>query len=249
MTLAVSLIILASTLITAFISGIFGMAGGMILMAVLLSVTSIAQAMIIHGVIQMVSNGWRAYLLRSHVQWPVIKRYSIGAITAVGALSLIALTPDKPTIYFILGCLCFLVWIPKHWFHLDIRRRKEGYIAGFIVSGLNTIVGVVGPLFELFLVQTKLSRQEMVATKSATQMIAHTVKIFFWTGPALMALNNQSFTPILWVLLAAIPFSMIGTWLGGLVLHRMSDVNFKRWMKWLVTTIGVVFILRALGVM
>jgi len=249
MALSVSLIILAATLITAFISGIFGMAGGMILMAVLLSVTSIAQAMIIHGVIQMVSNGWRAYLLRSHVHWPVIKRYSIGAIAAVGALSLIALTPDKRTIYFILGCLCFLVWIPKHWFHLDITRPKEGYVAGFIVCGLNTIVGVVGPLFELFLVQTKLSRQEMVATKSATQMIAHTVKVFFWTGPALMALNNQSFTPILWVLIAAIPCSMMGTWLGGLVLHRMSDVNFKRWMKWIVTTIGIVFILRALGVM
>ena len=41
---------------------------------------------------------------------------------------------------------------------------------------------------------------------------------------------------------------MTGTWLGGRVLEVMSDVNFKAWMKWLVTLIGIVMLARAFGV-
>ena len=51
----------ASILSTAFISGIFGMAGGMILMGILLAMMPVAAAMVLHGVTQMASNGWRAW--------------------------------------------------------------------------------------------------------------------------------------------------------------------------------------------
>jgi len=40
---------------------------------------------------------------------------------------------------------------------------------------------------------------------------------------------------------------MLGTWLGGLVLHRMSDVSFRDWTKYLLSVVGVIYILRGLG--
>ena len=40
---------------------------------------------------------------------------------------------------------------------------------------------------------------------------------------------------------------MIGTTLGGKLLERMSDVDFKRAMKWLVTAIGAAMLLKAAG--
>ena len=65
-------IILGTTLVTSFISGIFGMAGGIILMAVLVALVSVAMAMIIHGGIQMFANGYRAFLLRVSTAWRVL---------------------------------------------------------------------------------------------------------------------------------------------------------------------------------
>ncbi|MBR9834828.1 MAG: sulfite exporter TauE/SafE family protein, partial [Alphaproteobacteria bacterium] len=47
MPLVSALLILATTLLTSFISGIFGMAGGLILMGVLAALVSVAMAMII----------------------------------------------------------------------------------------------------------------------------------------------------------------------------------------------------------
>ena len=52
---------------TAFLSGIFGMAGGLILMGVLLALMPVPAAMMLHGVTQLASNGWRAFLWRDHI--------------------------------------------------------------------------------------------------------------------------------------------------------------------------------------
>src|SRR2546430_13078412 len=49
---------------TAFLSGLFGMAGGMILIGVLLMLMPLPTAMVLHAITQMASNGWRAFLWR-----------------------------------------------------------------------------------------------------------------------------------------------------------------------------------------
>src|SRR5207245_8378149 len=51
---------------TAFLSGLFGMAGGMILIGVLLMLMPLPTAMVLHAITQMASNGWRAFLWRGH---------------------------------------------------------------------------------------------------------------------------------------------------------------------------------------
>ena len=43
----------AAVVATSFISGILGMAGGMILMGILLATMSVGSAMIVHGVTQL----------------------------------------------------------------------------------------------------------------------------------------------------------------------------------------------------
>ena len=62
---AVLAIIAATILVTSFISGIFGMAGGIILLGVLLLFLDVAPAMMLFGTIQTASNGWRAALWRA----------------------------------------------------------------------------------------------------------------------------------------------------------------------------------------
>ena len=248
MPVAIALIILAATFITSFISGIFGMAGGMILMGILIAVVAVPTAMITHGVIMMIANGWRTYLLKEDILWPVFWRYMIGAALGIAVLFTIVWRPDRHAIYLILSLIPIVIWIPKRWFHLDIRKPGQSVFTGFIVQAMNTLGGVAGPLLDIFFVNTDMTRQQIVATKSATQSVSHIIKVFFWTGPALAAagvIDAPVFPPI-WLLLIAAPTAMAGTWGGKQILQRMTDANFQICVKWLVTIIGLVYFARAM---
>lgn len=249
MTVIIAIIILIATLTTSFISGIFGMAGGMILMGVLVALVAVPTAMITHGAIMSVANGWRAYLLKDDIIWPVFWRYMIGATLGVGLLFLIVWRPDKTAIYFILSLIPVVAWIPKNWFHFDIRRRGQAEFTGFIVQAMNTLAGVAGPLLDVFFVNTDMTRQQIVATKSATQGVSHIIKVIFWTAPLLAASDTalEALFPPLWLLLLAAPTAMLATWAGKKVLLRMNDANFQIWVKWLITVIGIVYFFRAMG--
>lgn len=249
MTTLTAFIILATSLISSIISGIFGMAGGMILMGVLVAIVSVPMAMVTHGAIMMVANGWRAFLLKDAILWRVFWRYMLGAVLGVGVLLFIVWRPDKAAVYLILSLVPLVIWVPKSWFHLDIRARGQAELSGMIVQAMNTLAGVAGPVLDIFFVNTDMTRQQIVATKSATQCVSHMIKICFWTAPLLLATQADptNIIPPIWLLLVAAPTAMIGTWLGKQVLERMNDVGFQAWVKWLITIIGVVYFLRAMG--
>jgi uncharacterized membrane protein YfcA len=239
-------IILVTVLVTSFLSGIFGMAGGIIFMGVLATLVPVATAMMIHGAVQMISNGYRAFLWREHINWRIFRRYALGSAVAVLLLFALSWRPDKQTVYVLLGLVAMLVWLPKKLIDLDIQKRFQAEGAGFVVQALNTMAGVAGPLLDQFFVRTDMLRHEIVATKAVTQVLAHFVKILFWSMPVIAAAGIQALLPW-WLILGAAPLSMLGTTLGGKVLDRMSDVNFKRGMKYLVTAIGAVMLMKAAG--
>lgn len=251
MSSAVVSIILVATLITAAISGIFGMAGGLILMGVLATFTPVATAMVLHGFIQIISNGSRAILHRRHLAWPLIGRYAIGVIGALVVIALVSTIwrPSQSAVFILLGFTAFLVWIPKSWVEINVERPVQAELCGFLVQALNTLAGVAGPLLDLFFVKTLLPRQTVVATKAATQVMAHGVKIVFWGFPLFALLQTPegaaSFPPI-WALACVVPLSLLGTWAGSFVLERMTDANFRTWTKWIVTATGAVYLAQGL---
>ena len=59
MTPLLTLLLCLLMVATSFLSGLFGMAGGMILVGVLLAIMPVPTAMVLHAVTQMASNGWR----------------------------------------------------------------------------------------------------------------------------------------------------------------------------------------------
>ncbi len=244
---AVIALLLAATFVTATISGIFGMAGGLILMGVLASLVPVATAMVMHGFIQIVSNGSRAFLLRQHISWAITGRYALGIGAAIALIWLIAWRPTQPVVFILLGLTGLLVWVPKGWVDINVERRFQAELCGFLVQTLNTIAGVAGPLLDLFFVKSQIPRQAVVATKAITQVMAHAVKIAFWGWPLLAMLSApdgeaMAGLPPLWVFAVVVPLSLAGTWLGGLILERMTDANFRTWTKWIVTATGLVYL-------
>jgi uncharacterized membrane protein YfcA len=108
------------------------------------------------------------------------------------------------------------------------------------VTGLNLVAGVSGPLLDVFFVRTQLGRHAVVATKAATQVLAHGVKVLVYGT----ALTGGQRVPWL-VVLAAVPLSMLGTAVGGRLLDRMSEASFSDVTRWVVTGIGGVYLVQA----
>ena len=71
MTAADFAVIGASIFVTSFIAGVFGMAGGMILLGVLLLYFDVATAMVVFSLLQLSSNLSRVFLWRAYILWPI----------------------------------------------------------------------------------------------------------------------------------------------------------------------------------
>ena len=111
---------------TSFLSGIFGMAGGMILIGILLVLMPVPEAMMLHGVTQMASNGWRGLLWWRHVRWSAVGAYVLGCAVALALWSFTRYVPSTPVALLMLGLTPFLVRLaPK-----DYRPNPESLLSG-----------------------------------------------------------------------------------------------------------------------
>jgi len=243
MSIVVGLVIAATAFVTATLSGVFGMAGGLALMGVLALLLPVQAAFVTHGALQLAANGWRAILHRRHVRWDIVGWYAAASLVAGLAVGSLALTPSKPLVFLLLGLVPWLTWLPQSWIKLDAARPPQAFLSGLCVTGLYLTAGVAGPLLDIFFVRTVLTRHAIVATKAATQVFSHLAKIVVYGAPLIGARDAQ--LPPLWVFGLALPLSVAGTLLGGRILDAMSDVNFKRWTRWIVTAIGGGYLVQA----
>jgi uncharacterized membrane protein YfcA len=243
MNLAIAAFVAVMAFLTATLSGVFGMAGGLVLMGALALVLPVSAAFVSHGILQLVANGWRAILHRRHVRWDIVGWYALASLIAGVAVSLVAMVPSKPLLFLLLGLIPGLTWLPKSWIRLDAARPSQAFLSGLVVTGVNLTAGVAGPLLDIFFVRTELTRHAIVATKAATQVFAHLAKIVVYGAP-LFGVAGSGVPPV-WVFAVAIPLSMLGTVAGGRILDRMNDVDFKRWTRWIVTGVGGLYLIQA----
>ncbi|MCB8888312.1 sulfite exporter TauE/SafE family protein [Vreelandella malpeensis] len=226
---------------TSLLSGVFGMAGGLVLLWFLLLVFPAASAMAVHGVIQLTANASRAWLSRRFIHWRVVALMATGVVGAAGLLLLFRYSPDAATVSILIGLMPILVWMPKRWFHLDASRASHAITCGLASGGLTIAAGVSGPLIDIFFVRSRMDRRQVVATKAMIQVVAHSIKILFYLGAALSLSGAE------WGIVAlAAPFALAGTQVGTRILHRLTDANFRAWTRWIVTAIGVFYLIQGI---
>jgi uncharacterized membrane protein YfcA len=218
---------------TAFLSGVFGMAGGMILIGVLLALMPLPAAMALHAVTQMASNFWRALLWRRHVVWRSAAAYGAGCLVALAGWACTGYVPPRPLALLMLGATPFLARLAPPAFRPDAENPAHGAAYGAVCMTLLLLTGVAGPLVDMFFLGGRLDRRQVVATKSACQVFGHAVKLVYFAGlidqaaavdPALAALGVAA--------------SMLGTSLARRLLEAMSDATFRRWAGRIITAIA-----------
>jgi len=243
MSFAAAAFLIAAAFVTAGISGVFGMAGGLMLKGAIALVLPVSATFVTHGLLQLSANGWRAALHRRHLAWRIIAIYALASAVAAALMALVVYEPTKATLYLLMGVVPGLLWIPRSWLELDAAKPLHGFVCGLSVTGLNLTAGVAGPLLDIFFVRTALTRHQIVATKAATQVFAHLAKIVVYGAP-LIAVHGRGLPPW-WVFALAIPLSLAGTAAGGKLLERMDDANFKRLSRLIVTVTGLVYLVWA----
>lgn len=236
-------IVLAAVVATAAISGLFGMAGGSLLMGALMLTVPVASAMVLHGAAQLASNGARAAIHVRHIRWPVVAVFGAGSILAMALISFISFAPSKALVFLAMGLLPILVWVPKRWSPFDAARPPHAFLAGLAATALALASGVSGPLTELFLVRSEMSARQVIATKASLQVFGHLAKILFY-GAALLEGAGAGAAPP-WLLAAVALAALAGAALGGRLLDHVSEENFRRWRRWIFTAIGALFLAQA----
>ena len=223
---------------TSFLSGLFGMAGGLILIGVLLALMPLPTAMVLHAITQMASNGWRAFLWRAHIRWRPVFVYLIGCAVALAVWSITRYVPDKPIALLLLGVTPFMARLMPKNLKPNPDSIWQGTFYGSICMGLMLMTGVSGPLLDTFFLGGKFDRRAIVATKATCQVASHFTKLVYFGG-----IIDQAATldPILAGV--AIAASMTGTSLARRILEAMTDLQFRTWANRLITTVASYYIL------
>ena len=228
---------------TSFLAGIFGMAGGMILMAVLLIYMPVPEAMMLHGATQMTANFWRALLWRRYVEWSIVVRYGLGLFAAAAAFTFIVFVPDRATVLIVLGLIPMVAMVLPERLAPKVDQPGGSEIAGFSSTAIQLMSGVSGPLLDLFFVRVKLDRRRVVASKAVCQVMTHFTKLVYFGSLA----GAISAKPDIWLFGLAMALAIVGTSLGRIVIEKLTDAQFRQWTRWIVFTISALCLAQGIG--
>jgi uncharacterized protein len=238
MTLAAYSLIAFTILVSSFISGVFGMAGGMILLGVLLNYFDVPSAMILFSIIQFCANGWRAFQWRHYVLWPIFFKYLIGAALAFATMYSIKFVPDKTMVYLSLGLMPFAIEVlPRSW-RPNIEWRGVPFITGLLTTVIQVLAGVGGLFLDVFFQKSMLDRKTTNATKATVQSLSHIVRIAYFATVSGMANAPR------WALIPSIALAVAATSLAPWVIERMTDHGFRQWTRRIIFAVSIVYLYR-----
>ena len=234
-----TLILLVSVLATSVLSGILGMAGGMILMAILVSTVSVAAAMMVHGAIQATSNGSRAWFLRTHIQWRILPPYLLGASAALGVFMALALVPAAGVVLIAVGFFPLFARITPRLQGLNINHVGTAVTCGAVVTAAQLFAGASGPLLDVFYLNSSLNRYQVVASKAITQTLGHLIKLAYY-GIFIGVVDTLP----AWFYLIAMATAVAGTRVGTRLLENINDDAFRRISGWVILTIAAICLIK-----
>lgn len=239
MTVSTLAIIGLTIVCSSFISGVFGMAGGMVLLGVLLHYFDVATGMILFSIIQLFANGWRVVQWRHYVLWPIFGWYVVGALISSAFMWLIALVPDKITVYLMLGLMPFVIELLPAAMRPNIEWRGVPLLSGIATTVIQILAGVGGLFLDIFFQKSSLDRKTTNATKAVAQTFSHVVRaVYFGT------LAGVGDLPLAWTA-PAILLAIAGTSLAPYVIERMTDHGFRQWTRALILAISLLYLGRA----
>lgn len=216
---AISLLIVVVALLTGVLHGATGMAGGIVMTAILSHILGIKEAVPVMTCALIISHSSRIFLYWRETDWSICKRVLLfGSPTILlGAYIFSFLSPRVIAIIFtlfLISSLHFKYWTRKHKIDagpktLAIASSIWGMLAG----------NVVGPGFFLapFMLATGISRLAFAGSIAVITLVMNLLKLSVFGATDLM-------NPRLFILGVVIGVMTIpGNWLGSHFLRSIRD--------------------------
>ncbi len=234
-----SFVLAFSSFFTAALSATIGMAGGTVLLSILLFYFSPATAIPLHAFNQLVSNARRAWLLRIHIHHRYFYYFCGGALIGNSASAWLI----RETLTFTHAPLLISVVIAYSLFKPKkmprLNPQKWGFfLAGIILGFIGMFVGATGLILGSLFVRDDMSKEQIMGTQGAIQTFSHGLKVlgFLWIGfdysPWYISLALMSVTTI------------IGTNLGVFFLRKMPRHVFHLLYKSVLALSGLYLLIK-----
>lgn len=226
---------------TAIISAITGMGGGITLFSLMTFLFPLQVLIPIHGIVQLVSNFSRTYLLRRHIKRDIFNYFLVGApIGAFLGAALIQIL-DKRLPYVLISALIFYVLFKPQKLPQFHAPPILFLPIGIISAALGVVIGPTGPFLAVFFVRDDLDKNQIIATKSSIQIIVHLLKIptFLYLG-----FNYLEHIPLL---IAMSVTTYLGTLIGIKVLQKIPQKVFLLIFKSVLLIAGLRMLYKAIN--
>ena len=220
-------IIVFGSFAAAVCNAAFSGGGAMIVLAATSTVLPVAAIVPLHSTLLIGSTTSRAIVFREYIDWRIAAPFLVGSLIAVAIAARIYVELPDRAIAIALGIIMLIaIWLPQvSW---RPRIRHPWAVVGFVHSFISTLFAY-GALLQAVILHTNLSRRQVVGTMAAA---VTGMAIFKITG---YSLHGFDYGPYLSVIALSIIAAFAGTWVGKLIIDRISERVFRAVFKLLVT--------------
>lgn len=213
-------------------TALFGIGGGLVLVAVLSFLLPAKDLIPIHGLVQLASNSSRALFSYRSIKRAMVMPFLLGS--ALGTLAFGAILPaiSLPMLLIVIAVYILLSqWVP--WIQRVLLSRLSLFWGGFFCTGLGLLVGANGPLVASVMGQRVGNKNELVATAAVFILIGHLYKVA-WFGA-----KGFDFVHYGWIVVLLVGAVIVGSFVGTKIRHRVSEQAHQAWLKGILTLLAI----------
>jgi uncharacterized membrane protein YfcA len=218
--------------LTSTVAAVFGMGGGVPLIAVMPGLVPAAAIIPLHAATQLASNGSRALFGWRHVDVSLIAPFLLGGMLGAAAGSLVFARLDLHWLPAIIGVVILLLtWCPIPT--LRGQGRWPLALLGFYQTGIGMIVGASGPLGAALLAQRNTGKDWLVVNTAVYMSANHLLRMLAF------GLMGFVFLEFAWLLSGLVAAVIIGSWVGNWLRQFVPEVDFRFWFRLLISVLAL----------
>jgi uncharacterized protein len=224
------LVIWGAAFFTAIVSATIGMMGGTVLIAILAQYLKLEVLIPVHGIIQLSSNGTRAWFIREAINWRISFQFIVGVLIGSVCGSIYVMRVNEAYYNIVLGLFILAITlVPK--FKTPMHFKGKWSVLGFVASFIGLFMGAVGVLVGSVFLADKIEKREMISTQATCQTVLHLAKVLVFVS------LGFAIGPWLSLLAGALLMTYFGSWVGTRILDKIPEKIFRK-----VLTVVVAFL-------
>ncbi|MCA9669957.1 MAG: sulfite exporter TauE/SafE family protein [Myxococcales bacterium] len=243
-------------LATSTLSAVTGVAGGVVLLSILLLTVPARAVVPLHGAVQLAASASRIVVFWRHMRWRVVLGFGVAsALGAVAAAPVVSAMPARLMKGLVAGFILVSVALMLRKPHAQTSDDDKASAADAIDSApppsrgrallwlssmglasgfLGMLVGSTGPLVSQAFLYAGIVSEAHIASKSGCQAVVHALKIpVYGLG---VRFQYGAYAPTIGAMSLA---SVVGTLVGRQLLSRLSQARFATITQLLLGAIAI----------